>query len=569
MNLKKRILAAFLVVVMIFGALYLVNTTKEEDLSDVFDTTPTIRIWYTDEMLNDYLATMAVRYNEEKGIRVIPVLQSGLQLLEKINEASLADEDTPDLFIATNDIIEKAFLTGLAMPIDNSDGAVGLSNFPESALYAVTYRQQILGYPFYYETSALLYNRTYLEDLAYPAILERIELQKNAFEGVAGESAEEGKTADNNNSKDGENNSTDENNGNNEENSSIDTGEDNIVENENGEVKTDTENTGQESEGSEAVEEATKEAVDKNLRQREEIKRLALEAGISTEVLEELVSEKVLEMIPDTFESLLEFADNYDAPENVEAVFKWDVADIFYNYFFIGNYIDVGGAFGDNVNSINIYNENAIKALRVYQKLSDYFAIDAESVDYSSVIEDFMDGKIVMTTATTDIVGKLEWAAKNGEFDYEYGIATIPRLTDEMDTRGMSVTNAIYINGYSDMKAEANDFARYLTLQNADALYGMTGKMTANKHVKHYLETLDMFMNEYQDSAPLAKMMAASNLPIKMEIMFDKVWNGEDISQQLKLLSEDIKTQITGEPYEEAYIQVEEEEEEYIEYSED
>ena len=39
---------------------------------------------------------------------------------------------------------------------------------------------------------------------------------------------------------------------------------------------------------------------------------------------------------------ILTFANSYDAPEQVEAVFKWDVADIFYNYFFVGNYIDVG-----------------------------------------------------------------------------------------------------------------------------------------------------------------------------------------------------------------------------------
>ena len=76
-------------------------------------------------------------------------------------------------------------------------------------------------------------------------------------------------------------------------------------------------------------------------------------------------------------------------------------------------------------------------------------------------------------------------------------------------------------------------------------------------------------MNEYQDSAPIPKVMAASNLLIKMEIMFDKIWEGEEVSGQLKQLSEEMMTQITGQPYEEEYIKIKEEYQEYIEYSQD
>ena len=53
------------------------------------------------------------------------------------------------------------------------------------------------------------------------------------------------------------------------------------------------------------------------------------------------------EALPKTIDDILAFADVYDAPEQVEAIFKWDVSDIFYNYFFVGNYIDVGGVSGD------------------------------------------------------------------------------------------------------------------------------------------------------------------------------------------------------------------------------
>ena len=491
MSLTKRIISAFLVMVMFFSVLYAGNQVKEQEKQEVFDNTRTLHIWYTDEALTDYLSSMAVKYNEENGVRVIPTLQSGLELLQKINEASLTSEYYPDLYIASNDNMEKAYLAGLAMEISDDEGVVSLKNFPESAMHAVTYQQKILGYPFYFETSALLYNMTYLEELAKAAVMEELGVEAEA----------------------------------------------------------EAEETSGEEEDSQTQETASEE--------------------ISEEEMAELVYEKVPGLIPATFEALLEFADNYDAPQNVESVFKWDVEDIFYNYFFAGSYIDLGGMCGDSKNSIDVYNEEAIRALSVYQKLSDYFAIDASNVEYDSVIQEFMEGKIVMTTATTDIVRKLDQAKENGEFQYDYGIAPIPRLNSEMDTKSLSVTNTIYVNGYTKMKAEANDFAKYLVKDHAQDLYEATGKVSANKNVSYENHNLDMFMEEYQDSAPVPKLMAISNFWVKMEIMFERIWNKEDVSGQLKQLSEDLKTQITGEPYQETYIKIEEEEQGFVDYSDD
>ena len=119
MSLTKRIISAFLVLVMLFSVLYAGNQVKEQKELEVFDNTRTLHIWYTDEALTDYLSSMAVRYHEEKGVRVIPTLQSGLELLQKINEASLTSDYYPDLYIASNDNMEKAYLVGLALDISD------------------------------------------------------------------------------------------------------------------------------------------------------------------------------------------------------------------------------------------------------------------------------------------------------------------------------------------------------------------------------------------------------------------------------------------------------------------
>lgn len=42
-------------------------------------------------------------------------------------------------------------------------------------------------------------------------------------------------------------------------------------------------------------------------------------------------------------DDLLNIADTFDAPEGVEGVMKWDVNNIFYNYWIVGNYMIVGG----------------------------------------------------------------------------------------------------------------------------------------------------------------------------------------------------------------------------------
>lgn len=506
MSLSKRVLSAFLALVMLFSVLYAGNEVKEQEKQEVFDNAKTLHIWYTDEALTDYISSMAVRYNEEYGVRVIPTLQSGLELLQSINEASLTSNYYPDLYIASNDNMEKAYLSGLAMEIRDEEGVVSLSNFPESAMHAVTYQQKILGYPFYYETSALLYNMTYLEELAKREIQAELD---EAAEAAKEESKNEDKS----------------------------------------ESKKDSESDGK--------------------AEDEKAEEVAGSAAISDEEMAELVHERVPSLIPATFEALLEFAESYDAPQNVEAVFKWDVEDIFFNYFFAGNYMDIGGMCGDSKDSIDIYNEESVRALMVYQALSDYFAIDASNVEYDSVIQEFMEGKVVMTTATTDIIRKLDLAKENGEFEFDYGIAPIPRLNSEMDTKSLSVTNTIYVNGYTEMKKEANSFAKYLVIDHAKDLYEATGKVPANKNIRYDNPNLDMFMDEYQDSAPMPKLMAISNFWVKMEIMFERIWNGEEVSKEMKKISEDMMTQVTGEPYEETYIKIEEKEEEFIDYSDD
>ena len=499
MTLKKR-LVMILAIALLAGGLYgtgrlgmTVQQDEEEEAEEefLFGHRDTLYLWYTDEALTDYLNSVVVSYSEyQDDVRVVPVYTSGLEYLETINQASLQTQEVPDLYIVSNDSLEKAYLAGLASEVRIPQGVLPMAEIlPGTAVQAVTYRDKQIGYPFYYETSCFLYNRTYLEDWA------RAQLEAQRDEEIARESQEQADSGD--------------------------------VE-------------------EEAAGEVTME-----------------------EISDEAVAAKIEETLPQTIDDILAFADVYDAPEQVEAVFKWDVSDIFYNYFFAGNYMDVGGASGDRSDSIHIYNEDAIRCLRVYQDLNQFFSIDPKEISYDGVLQDFIDGKIVYTVATSDALSRIEQAKEEGDFIYEYGMSKLPDVSENLQSSSLSVTQCVAVNGYSTQKQEANDFAVYLTEYAAEDLFARTGKLPVYAGGSTYDNpNVAAFLEEYQNSVPMPKMIETSNFWVELEIAFAKIWMGDDANDSLRALSEKIMAQVLGEAYTEEYIDVPEpveEEEEILE----
>ncbi len=283
---------------------------------------------------------------------------------------------------------------------------------------------------------------------------------------------------------------------------------------------------------------------------------------------QEQLEASVQELLPQTMDELLSFADAYIAPEAVESILKWDVSDIFYNYYFIGQYMVVGGEAGDDENQIDIYNLESIECLKVYQKLNQFFYIEPDMVTYDSVLQDFIDGKVVFSVVTNDAIARLEEAGEDGSFPFEYGIMTVPRISEALAGRSLSVTNAVVVNGYSGQQELANRFATYLTTEYLDNFYTRTGKTASSYHAAYENFWLNAFRSEYEKSIPMPKMIETSNFWIQLEILFSRVWNGENINDLVRGLSEQMMTQILGQPFTEEYIeepQTEpEEEEEYI-----
>lgn len=494
MNFRTRVFSIILIICTVLGAVVYARSGQSvfEEHALFLGGKNTVRVWYTDDALTPYLQSKAVTYSEKMSkVRIEPKLVSGIEYLEAINKASLKGDNYPDLFIITNDSLEKAYLAGLALEVDNSNSFINEGTFPKAAIDSVTYNGKYIGYPFYFETSSLIYNKTYLEDMA------KDQLENEA---LLAEAEEDSKNAD-----------------------------------AEGEAPAQTEGNGEGGEDAAAIDPMTEEELDQL---------------VPDEAVDALVAESVPKNIPD----ILKFSLKYDPPEQVEGIFKWDVTDIFYNYFFVGNYMNVGGDAGDDVSKIDIYNEDTISCMKIYQQLKQFFAIDAKMIDYDSVTQDFIDGKVVFTVATTDILRRIEDAKLAGECNYDFAVADIPDLTGEFKARTMSVTNCIVVNGYSEHPYEANAFAKYLCKDTSEDMYKMSGKLAARNNVKYTDSNLSTFVDVYADSVPMPKTIETSNLWMELEIAFTEIWNGEDCNTTLRQVSESLMKQITGEEYTEEPI---------------
>ncbi|MCM1569974.1 MAG: extracellular solute-binding protein [Roseburia sp.] len=461
MQLKTRFMAAAAAVAMVVLALFGSTTEIREvmnrtEASQEADKKEILYFWYSDDALTNYINSAAVSFGEREGVHVIPVLRSDSAYLEAVNQASVDnDRQFPDAYVINNDALEKAYLAGLACEVGDDGAICNEQHFPRTALSAVSYQGKKIAYPFYYETSVLMYNQTYLNQW-------REQQEQKAEEEEAGDDSEE-----------------------------------DMAEAE----ETDSE-----------------------------------ENSMEGQILPE--------GIPLTMDGLRYIADTFDVPEGVEGIMKWDVSDIFYNYWFVGEYLVVGGDSGDDDKRIDINNPQTIECLEIYQALNQFFSIESDTVTYDSCIQDFIDGKLVFTLGSTELVRRMEEEKAAGNFRYEYGFTTMPKVSGSLESRSLSVTDAVVINGYSPNRELANRFAVFLTDEYATKLYERAGKVSANVNANRDNDALQIFLQEYSDSVSLPKLMEIGNLWLQLEALFAKVWNGAQATPLVEELAGQIQTQL-------------------------
>lgn len=275
--------------------------------------------------------------------------------------------------------------------------------------------------------------------------------------------------------------------------------------------------------------------------------------------------------VPETIDAILAWAENYEADEVtglVENIFQWNVADVMEDYLFLGGYTDLGGTYGDDKSQVSIDLEKAAKCMEYYQNLNAFFAIDADTITSDAVIQNFIDGKTVFTIANVPMLTKVNEAVINGEipeyvtsrtvktedgteevqelnYDSFYGIAGIPNLTEELETKGLSVTTGVVVNPYSPQRESAESCARYLTEDAAGTLYETSGVYPASKSAIQALPArLQNIAPIYEEAQETPKIMELSNIWLQMEATLSDIWRGEDVQEELEAFSDLLQRQL-------------------------
>ncbi len=266
------------------------------------------------------------------------------------------------------------------------------------------------------------------------------------------------------------------------------------------------------------------------------------EPGETENATDEEVAELTQSFVPESFEALQEFADEYNAPSGVEAVLGWDTSDVLYTYFVLGSSIDLGGQDGDDDNSFKVINGNSVDCMEEYRALTQYFSLDGEDASYNHIRDAFCEGGFVFAIVTTDIVKELEEKINDGTFAWDYEVCPLPDIVNSIDAAAMSITDCACVSKYTAYPKAAEDFAQFLAgRDSAQILYDKAGRLSPSKEAADiYLHGADV-LEEYARSVPAPKLMRRADFWMRMEIAYMKTAGGADPRIALQELEKSLK----------------------------
>lgn len=229
------------------------------------------------------------------------------------------------------------------------------------------------------------------------------------------------------------------------------------------------------------------------------------------------------------FEAIKLFAENLEVPagSSISSIFTCDLKDIFYNYGYLGAYLDIGGKNGDDKTNIFDITTDLTKATELYKQLIEYFYIDINSVDYYSCINDFEKGSIVFTIG--DVQMYLRAKVQDG---LNVGAVAFPDMSEEVKSAPLSVTTAVVVNPFSDDIAVVESFAKFLTYTSAEKLYATAG-VPSCRRIENEDENLDRIYESYDKSVPKLKLMYSDEFYALLEITMHQLAEGTGDVQSL------------------------------------
>ncbi len=245
-------------------------------------------------------------------------------------------------------------------------------------------------------------------------------------------------------------------------------------------------------------------------------------------------NKKYVTTVPDNFDAIKTFADEFETGDStVENILQWDVSSIFYNFGFMGKYIDLAGDKGEDISKVDTNNERVKAAANYFHDLYSYFSIDINTINYDTMINEFINGKTVFTILGVDGIKKVEAS------ELDFGVTSIPNLTNELETKTLSVSQNIAVNPYSQNKEAAKMFAKALSYDHANEIYEMTDRIPSREYETDSV-VLNTMWKIYENSKCFPKLRVTSNYWLLIENAYKNIWKGEDADTIMNKLEEDL-----------------------------
>ena len=245
---------------------------------------------------------------------------------------------------------------------------------------------------------------------------------------------------------------------------------------------------------------------------------------------EEQVFQRAEEYIPGDFESLKAFAEVYDAPAEVTGVLGWDSGDIFYNYFILGDSIDLS----DELEELDIYNSASVSCLEAYQELYQFFSL-SEEVSYEQVKKGIVSGNYVFAVASADILKELPE-------DRNFTIEALPVVSEGVQPLPLGQEKLLFLNSLRNNGEETLEAAEYmLSREGAGLLYSGAGLLMPRRDFCQEDERREAVLQEYERSVLIPRRRSRADYWMKLKIAFMDAADGKNPDNILQALENSIK----------------------------
>lgn len=226
---------------------------------------------------------------------------------------------------------------------------------------------------------------------------------------------------------------------------------------------------------------------------------------------------------PASFEQIASDSESFekDSDSIVDMVILYDVADLLYNFHFIGGSVELGGNTGDDDTKVNLESTELRSALESFKNFSTKSRIDMNTTTYDLVENSFIYGR-----SRTAILKCSSLAAMNRE-KTNYVICEMPPVSDEIPSKALSNTLCVCVNPSSSNTDAAEKLAQYMTYEKTDTIYSLTGYMSCRR-MEYSADGFDQLYLLYDKTASLPKFIETEELWKDMETMFQSIWNGTE-----------------------------------------